>query len=240
MIIEGAGIITRLLVHKEHCLIVSIFSREYGKVKGLLRKTKAKYGSELVLGNWGNFRISARLSEHLGRLQLEITENFFSKLLGTNRVEVLNYIIAQLDRNMHENIAYPRVYDFIRDNLTVLWQAKDALEVLGVIFAFEILLLSELGFAINLQECAMTGLRTPEELYYLSPRTGAACIKEVGLPYHDKLFVIPKFFYNRQLKAEDVQMTNRILDHFLRKNEIIFDDLAKLRNRCIGYMMDYR
>ena len=56
---------------------------------------------------------------------------------------------------------------------------------------WEIGLLSELGFSLKLQECAVNGKR--ENLSFVSPKTGRAVSYNEGLPYKDKLLVLPKF-----------------------------------------------
>ena len=56
---------------------------------------------------------------------------------------------------------------------------------------WEFQLLAELGFGLDLSECAATG--TAEELVYVSPRSGRAVSREAGAPYGDKLLPLPAF-----------------------------------------------
>ena len=56
---------------------------------------------------------------------------------------------------------------------------------------FELQLLAELGFGLDLDSCAATG-RTAE-LVYVSPKSGRAVSREAGAPWHDKLLALPAF-----------------------------------------------
>ncbi len=65
-------------------------------------------------------------------------------------------------------------------------------EVWPAVYArWELALLAELGFALDLTKCAQTG--TTENLVYVSPRSGRAVSAEAGAPYHDKLLRLPPF-----------------------------------------------
>ena len=56
---------------------------------------------------------------------------------------------------------------------------------------FELLVLDELGFGLDLTRCAATGQR--DELVYVSPKTGRAVSREAGAQWHDKMLALPAF-----------------------------------------------
>jgi DNA repair protein RecO (recombination protein O) len=56
---------------------------------------------------------------------------------------------------------------------------------------FELQLLSELGFGLDLESCTATG--STAELVYVSPKSGRAVCREAGRPWHDKLLRLPAF-----------------------------------------------
>jgi DNA repair protein RecO (recombination protein O) len=56
---------------------------------------------------------------------------------------------------------------------------------------FELLILDELGFGLDLSQCAATGTR--QDLAYVSPKSGRAVSREAGAPWHDKMLVLPAF-----------------------------------------------
>ena len=81
---------------------------------------------------------------------------------------------------------------------------------------FEKMFLSEVGVGLSLSQCAVTGKK--DGLFYVSPRTGKAVIKEVGEKYKDKLFVLPKFLLDAEEEpsSEDILMALKITQHFLK------------------------
>jgi DNA repair protein RecO (recombination protein O) len=88
----------------------------------------------------------------------------------------------------------------------------------AVFVRFEIGLLEELGFGLDLTRCAATG-RT-DELIYVSPRTGRAVSREAGRPYADRLLALPPFLISAQsgLGAGDVADGLALAGHFLAQN----------------------
>jgi len=52
-------------------------------------------------------------------------------------------------------------------------------------------LLADLGFGLDLWTCAVSG--TPDDLIYVSPRSGRAVSREAGEPYRDRLLPLPDF-----------------------------------------------
>ena len=84
---------------------------------------------------------------------------------------------------------------------------------------WEIGLLSELGFSLKLQECAVNGKR--ENLSFVSPKTGRAVSYNEGLPYKDKLLVLPKFLggiNNSTCLISDLILGLNLTKYFLNFN----------------------
>jgi len=57
---------------------------------------------------------------------------------------------------------------------------------------WELKLLSCIGFGLDLEKCAVTG--TTENLCYISPKSGKAVCKDIGVKYHSKLLQFPSIF----------------------------------------------
>jgi len=77
------------------------------------------------------------------------------------------------------------------------------------VIRFELAVLGELGFGLDLGECAATG-RT-DELVYVSPKSGRAVSREAGLPWHDKLLSLPEFL--KQTSGEAKAMPDDLAIH---------------------------
>ncbi len=87
----------------------------------------------------------------------------------------------------------------------------------AVYVRFEAGLLEELGFGLDLSRCAATG--SPEDLVYVSPRTGRAVSRDAGEPYKDRLLALPPFLLGAQggLVAGDVDKGLELTGHFLEQ-----------------------
>jgi DNA repair protein RecO (recombination protein O) len=87
----------------------------------------------------------------------------------------------------------------------------------AVYVRFEAALLADLGFGLDLSKCAVTG--SPDDLVYVSPRTGRAVSAAAGADYKDRLFALPPFLLSSQggLGAGDVAAGLAITGHFLER-----------------------
>jgi DNA repair protein RecO (recombination protein O) len=85
----------------------------------------------------------------------------------------------------------------------------------AVYVRFEIGLLEELGFGLDLSKCASSG-RT-DDLVYVSPRTGRAVSREAGLPFHDRMLKLPGFLLGSQFGVQpgDIEAGLILTAHFL-------------------------
>ena len=82
---------------------------------------------------------------------------------------------------------------------------------------WELGLLNQLGYGLDLTECAATG--STDDLVFVSPRTGCAVSAGAGAPYREKLFDLPTFFMTSDPApmSEDIHMGLRITGHFLAR-----------------------
>ena len=88
------------------------------------------------------------------------------------------------------------------------------------IVQFELALLGDLGFGLDLGRCAATG--ASENLRYVSPKSGRAVSGRAGAPYADKLLMLPMFLRPDGSTApygvEDLAAAFRLTEHFLRRD----------------------
>jgi len=87
----------------------------------------------------------------------------------------------------------------------------------AVYVRFEAGLLADLGFGLDLSRCAVTG--SPDDLVYVSPRTGRAVSAQAGAPYKDRLLALPPFLLSSQggLGAGDIAAGLALTGHFLQR-----------------------
>ena len=87
---------------------------------------------------------------------------------------------------------------------------------------WELFLLSELGYGLDLEKCVVSGKK--ENLIYVSPKSGKAVSKKEGEKYKNKLLNLPKFLIDKNVKPSNdslkqaIALTGFFIDKFLKKN----------------------
>jgi DNA repair protein RecO (recombination protein O) len=183
------GIVLSVKRHGEASGILELMTREHGRHLGLLR---GAFGSRmkpiLQAGNSVTATWRARLDEHLGNYSVEglhlRAANFFAAPHAVYGVTHL----AALMRLLPERDPHERLYAALDDILDRLDNAGAAAPML---VRFELQLLSELGFGLDLSQCASTGATA--ELVHVSPKSGRAVSRSAGIPYADRLLSLPTF-----------------------------------------------
>ena len=113
-----------------------------------------------------------------------------------------------------ERQAYPRLFDTVM----VLLEALENRQVwLPLFVRFELALLEEVGFGLDLSACAATG--TNEDLTHVSPRSGRAVSREAAEPYAERMFGLPAFLLSADAPADadDVLQGLSLTGHFLER-----------------------
>lgn len=183
------GIVLGVKRHGEASGILELITREHGRHLGLVR---GAFGSRLkpVLqtGNTVNATWRARLDEHLGNYTVEGHElraaHFFAAPHAIYGVSHL----AALMRLLPERDPHPGLYAALD---TVLGELADAAVAAPKVVRFELQLLSELGFGLDLAQCAATGVNV--DLIHVSPKSGRAVSRAAGEPWADRLLRLPAF-----------------------------------------------
>jgi DNA repair protein RecO (recombination protein O) len=177
----------------------------------------------------------ARLSEHLGGFNLELIEAHAARALDDAAALAAIETLAGLARLLPERDPHPQLY-------------AGALHVIGAFDAprlwpallvhWELLLLQELGFGLDLSECAATGGDT--ELVYVSPRSGRAVSREAGEPYDAKLLKLPAFLRDDDAAPSESELLAgfALTGYFLERDVLAPHGLAmpETRERLIGLL----
>jgi DNA repair protein RecO (recombination protein O) len=88
-------------------------------------------------------------------------------------------------------LPYPRIHAALDGLLGAIEAAPSARGWAGALARYELLLLSELGFGLDLSACAATG--AADDLAWVSPKSGQAVSREAGAPYAGRLLPLPAF-----------------------------------------------
>ena len=130
-----------------------------------------------------------RLQGQLGSIRAEATAMRAGLLLDDREaLAALGAVTAQLAAFFAEDDPHPEFYD---QTVALLDALADPARWPGLYGLWELSLLSELGFGLDLDSCAATG--ATQELIYVSPKSGRAVSRAAGAPYQDRLLSLPSF-----------------------------------------------
>lgn len=188
------GIVLGVKRHGEANAILDLMTREHGRHLGMVR---GGFGSRLkpILqpGNTVSATWRARLDEHLGNYTVEAlnlrASNFFAAphaIYGLTHLAALMRLLPE--RDPHE--ALYAIFDDMLDHL------DDAALIAPMVVRFELQLLAELGFGLDLEQCVATGETT--ELDFVSPKSGRAVSRAAGAPYADRMLRLPVFLREQE------------------------------------------
>jgi DNA repair protein RecO (recombination protein O) len=176
--------------HGETSLLVQLLTREHGRHAGLARgarspKSRATWEpGALVEAHW-----QARLEEHLVHFRAELLHAHASAVLGDPaRLACLAAVAAVAEAALPEREPHQRLYAATKALLARLEAGERWAE--GYV-EWELLLLAELGFGLDLARCGATG--ATEDLTHVSPKTGRAVSAAAAAPYLDRLLALPAF-----------------------------------------------
>jgi DNA repair protein RecO (recombination protein O) len=183
------GIVLGIRRHGEGNAILEVMTRDRGRHLGMVRGGGSRRQRPLLQpGN--NVRVvwRARLDEHLGHFQVETLRQHEASQFAASHVVYGVTHLAALCRLLPERDPHPEIYD----SLAILLDRIGELPHAAVeIVRFELLLLTEMGFGLDLESCAATGVSS--ELDYVSPKSGRAVSRQAGAPWQDRLFRLPAF-----------------------------------------------
>jgi DNA repair protein RecO (recombination protein O) len=186
------GIVLGLRHYGENSAILEALTRAHGRHLGLVRgATSKRIKGALEPGNVLKLHWRARLDQQLGNYALELASaraaQFFHdglKLAG------LGAACAVVAATLPEREAHTRVFEALDALLTAAAEKPSPAWIEDYV-RFELVLLEDLGFGLDLAQCAVTGAR--EGLAHVSPKSGRAVTADAGAPYRDKLLALPKF-----------------------------------------------
>jgi DNA repair protein RecO (recombination protein O) len=196
----GEAVILGVKRHGETSVIAEVMTRDRGRHLGLLRNGRSRTMQPVLQpGNLVEVTWRARLDEHLGHFSMEPLSYRAAQLMENAASLHGVQALAALLRLLPERDPHPHLYDMLNIVLDHLNEPSGAGELY---VRFELAVLNDLGFGLDLLQCAATGSR--ENLDYISPKSGRAVSREAGLPYRDKLFLLPDF-----LKVSSREAANR-------------------------------
>lgn len=210
---QDNGIIIKTSPHGEGKAVVTVFTEHHGRHLGYIRGTR-KLNAILQPGCLVHCKWQARLRDQLGSWTLEAQQSFYSRLMQSPlQLTALLAACAWIELTLAEREDHGILYATFRECLEQL-EREDGL---ARYVHFELSLLRDLGFGLDLAKCTVTGEK--EGLIYVSPRTGRAVCAHAGEPYKEKLLPLPRFLVEncQETPIKDIISGLELSGHFLER-----------------------
>lgn len=211
------GVVLTARRHGERDAVLSLFTFEHGRHLGLVKGGAGRRQRPLLQsGNRLSCRWRARLPEHLGVWTLEPVRLYAGALLDDPAaLSAVGAACGLLELGLAEREPHPRLYAGLVSLLEHLAARTPDWPMRYV--RFELLLLEELGFGLDLSACAVTG--TTEDLAFVSPKSGRAVSRAAAGPWAPRLLPLPAFLVG-DAPATDAEVLAglRTTGHFLERH----------------------
>ncbi len=185
---RDTGILLTARRHGESSLILDVFTAEHGRHAGVVRGgASRKVAPGLQPGAQLDLIWRARLEDHIGSYHAEPQRSRAAAAMsGRLALAGLNAVTGLLAFSLPERQAQPGLYTRTEQLLDLLGQ--DDIWPLAYL-RWELALLDDMGFGLDLTACAVTGAR--DGLVYVSPRTGRAVSQAGAGDWADRLLPLP-------------------------------------------------
>jgi DNA repair protein RecO (recombination protein O) len=192
MRVTTPAIVVSLRAHGEHGAIVRLMTPEHGLQAGYVRGARGRRLRPVLLaGNLVEANLSARTEGQLAQATVELLASRGPLLSEPLAAAAIDWATALTATVLPEGQPYPRIYAAL-DGLIGAVEAAPAASGWGAaLVRYELLLLAELGFGLDLANCAVSG--SQEDLVAVSPRSGRAVSASEAAPYAGKLLALPRF-----------------------------------------------
>ena len=208
------GVILSVRPHAETAAVVEILTRDHGRHLGLVHGGRSRKARPVLqMGNHVEVTWKARLSEQLGVMTVEPRRSYGVEAMDDAAALCALMTMCNMARALPERDPHPNLYEV---TLFVLGFLDDPSVWPALYVRWELALLDEFGFGLDLSRCAATGATT--DLVYVSPKTGRAVSLAAGEPYKQRLLPLPAFLRGKTgngVQPSDVLAGLDMTEHFL-------------------------
>lgn len=204
-------------------MIAEVFTPSQGRHAGVIRGgTSRKLAPILQPGAQLDIAWKARLEDHMGNFAVEPLRSRAAQVMG-DRISLagLNAVTGLLCYALPEREPHRKLYARTEALLDLLGQPD--LWPLAYLH-WELALLEEMGFGLDLNRCVVTGAR--EGLTYISPRSGRAVTRQGAGEWADRLLPLPACLMGIGAAPDrEIAEGFRVTGHFL--NERLAPELGR-------------
>jgi DNA repair protein RecO (recombination protein O) len=232
---DTQAIVCALRSHGEHGAVVRLMTPEQGLVAAYVRGARGRrMRPVLMAGNVVQAQLSARTETQLPQAAVELIHSrgpLLSEPLLAAAIEWATVLTATV---LPEGQPYPHLYDALEGLLDAIEAAPSASGWGAALVRYEVLVLAELGFGLDLERCAVTGGN--DNLVAVSPKSGRAVSAAEAEPYQGKLLPLPRFVREGgQASWQEIAQGLDLTGHFLMR-DLLTDrskPIADARNRLV-------
>ena len=229
------AIVCALRNHGEHGAIVRLMTPDQGLVAAYVRGARGRRTRPvLIAGNVVQAQLSARTEFQLPQADIELVHSrgpLLSEPLPTAAIEWATVLTATA---LPEGQPYPPLYQALDGLLDAIEAAPSASGWGAAMVRYELLLLGELGFGLDLDSCVVTGAK--DNLVAVSPKSGRAVSAAEAEPYEEKLLALPSFVREGgRASWEEIAQGLDLTGHFLMR-DVLTDrsrPIADARERLV-------
>lgn len=219
MLISASAIVCATLPHGEHGVIVRALSADHGLLSGYVRGGKSRVNrpilipANVIAGTW-----TARTEATLASLSVELIHSRASLLSEPLATSALDWVTALAAATLPEASPHPLIHSALDGLLRAIEAAPAAKRWATSLVRYELLVLQELGFGLDLSACAQTG--AVDDLRWVSPKSARAVSAAAGVGYENRLLALPPFLLGGAGDGDwsDVLAGLTLTGHFIERS----------------------
>lgn len=227
MRVDTPAIICALRNHGEHGAVIRLMTPAHGLQAAYVRGARGRrMRPVLIAGNVVQAHLSARTDAQLPQATVELVHSrgpLIAEPLPAAAIEWATVLTATV---VPEGQPYPRLYEALEGLLDAVEAAPSASGWGTAMVRYELLLLAQLGFGLDLERCAVSG--SNDRLVAVSPKSGRAVSAAEAEPYAGRLLALPPFVRKGGPASwEEIDQGLALTGHFLIR------DLVSERSRFV-------
>ncbi|OAO01266.1 DNA repair protein RecO [Sphingomonadales bacterium EhC05] len=220
--LRTSAIICSVRSHGEHGAVVRALTPENGLMSGYVRGAHSRLMRPILIpSNIIQADYRARTEDQLASMTAELQQSRGPYLGEPLASAALDWVTALTAAILPEEHSYPQLHSALSALLDAICGAPSAKGWAVALVRYELLLLSELGFGLALDKCAVTG--SEEDLVYISPKSAMAVSAFAGQEYKERLLPLPTFLKQpASPEWDDIFDGLRVTGFFLKRH--FFED----------------
>jgi DNA repair protein RecO (recombination protein O) len=212
------ALVVALRPHGEHGAVVRLMTPDHGLQAGYVRGARGRQLRPVLLpGNQVEATLTARTETQLPQATVELLHSRGPLMAEPLPAVAIDWACALTATALPEGQPYSRIYAALDGLLSAVEAAPSASGWGAALVRYELLLLAELGFGLDLDSCAVSG--SSSDLIAVSPRSGRAVSAVNAEPYAGKLLPLPRFIREGGAAAwQDILDGLELTGHFLLRD----------------------